>query len=352
MTVRVENVTKHFGNASAAAVKGVSFEARPASITTLLGPSGSGKSTLLRMIAGLEVPDGGRIFIDGRDATELKPQARNVGFVFQNYALFRHMTVAQNIAFGMKIRRVPAAEVRARVDELLNMVQLPGYSERFPAQLSGGQRQRVAFARALAIKPKVLLLDEPFGALDTQVRIELRHWLQKLHEKTGITTLLVTHDQDEALELSEHIVLLFDGKVAQAGSPHELYDRPANEFTASFLGGANVLSGLAEKGALRVGAHSVRVPAGTREGTPVQAFVRPHNVRLSKQVVAGASNAARVERVTRVGAFVKVYVSLVTGESITVQISKAELDELAIEPGDAVAVDLVEAKLFVQSYSI
>jgi sulfate transport system ATP-binding protein len=353
MTVRVENMIKRFGNASeAAAVAGVSFEARPKAITTLLGPSGSGKSTLLRLIAGLEVPDAGRVFIDGQDVTTLSPQHRNVGFVFQSYALFKHMTVADNIAFGMKIRRLPKDQVSKRVEELLGLVQLPGYGARFPSQLSGGQRQRVALARALAIEPKVLLLDEPFGALDTQVRLELREWLLGLHERTGITTLLVTHDQEEALELSEHVVLLNQGEIAQAGSPHELYDHPANEFVASFLGGANIIKSRVSHGEAKVGSQSVPAPSGAREGTPVQAFVRPHNIRVRRPNGDNPIDLGRIERLTRVGGFVKVYVSLPTGESITVQMSKADLDVLAVEPGDPVALDVVDAKVFAQRYSI
>jgi len=353
MTVRVSNVVKRFGaDTDAAAVNDVSFEAKPGAITSLLGPSGSGKSTLLRMIAGLEVPNSGRVFIDGTDATERSPQHRNVGFVFQSYALFKHMTVADNIAFGMKIRGLRGAAVQKRVTELLGLVQLPGYGSRFPAQLSGGQRQRVALARALAIEPKVLLLDEPFGALDTQVRLELREWLLSLHEQTGITTLLVTHDQEEALELSEHIVLLNEGRVAQAGSPHDLYDHPANEFVASFLGGANVFKGRVKNGAAQVGSQSIPAPSGAREGTPLQAFVRPHNIRVRKPTGQNPVDLGKIERLTRVGGYVKVYVSLPTGESITVQMSKTDLDELAVEPGDPVAVDVVDAKVFVQSYSI
>jgi sulfate transport system ATP-binding protein len=283
MTVRVESIVKRFGNSSqAAAVADVSFEAKPKAITTLLGPSGSGKSTLLRLIAGLETPDAGRVFIDGQDVTTLSPQHRNVGFVFQSYALFRHMSVAENIAFGMKIRNLPKAQVKERVAELLKLVQLPDYGARFPSQLSGGQRQRVALARALAIEPKVLLLDEPFGALDTQVRLELREWLHTLHERTGITTLLVTHDQEEALELSQHVVLLNQGRVAQAGSPHDLYDHPEDEFVAAFLGGANVLKSRVSDGEAKVGSQSVPAPSGARDGTPVQAFVRPHNIRVRR----------------------------------------------------------------------
>jgi sulfate transport system ATP-binding protein len=353
MTVRVETIVKHFGSSrEAAAVAGVSFEARPKAITTLLGPSGSGKSTLLRLIAGLEVPDEGRVFIDDQDVTTLSPQHRNVGFVFQSYALFKHMTVADNIAFGMKIRRLPKAQVTKRVAELLGLVQLPGYGARFPAQLSGGQRQRVALARALAIEPKVLLLDEPFGALDTQVRLELREWLLALHERTGITTILVTHDQEEALELSEYVVLLNQGVVAQAGSPHDLYDHPSNEFVASFLGGANVINSRVSAGEAKVGSQSVPAPSGARDGTPVQAFVRPHNIRVRRPNGDNPIDLGRVERLTRVGGFVKVYVSLPTGESVTVQMSKSDLDVLAVEPGDPVALDVVDAKVFAQRYSI
>ncbi len=355
MTVRVEHIIKRFGNTSeAAAVADVSFEAQPKAITTLLGPSGSGKSTLLRLIAGLEVPDSGRVFIDGQDVTTLSPQHRNVGFVFQSYALFKHMTVADNIAFGMKIRRLPKAQVKERVAELLKLVQLPDFGGRFPAQLSGGQRQRVALARALAIEPKVLLLDEPFGALDTQVRLELREWLHTLHERTGITTLLVTHDQEEALELSQHVVLLNQGKVAQADSPHELYDHPADEFVASFLGGANIIKSRVKGGEAKVGSQSVRAPSGAREGTPVQAFVRPHNIRVRRPQLGRDNDIdlGKIERLTRVGGYVKVYVSLPSGESIVVLMAKAEVDQLSVEPGDPVAVDVVDAKVFVQSYSI
>ncbi|HEX3773245.1 MAG TPA: sulfate/molybdate ABC transporter ATP-binding protein [Polyangiaceae bacterium] len=339
-------------NHEAPAVAGVSFEARAKAITTLLGPSGSGKSTLLRLIAGLEVPDEGRVFLDGEDVTFRSPRERNVGFVFQSYALFKHLCVADNIAFGMKIRGLPSVQVRKRVAELLSLVQLPGYGARFPAQLSGGQRQRVALARALAIEPKVLLLDEPFGALDTQVRLELREWLLALHERTGITTILVTHDQEEALELSSHVVLLEQGKIAQAGSPHELYDHPANEFVASFLGGANVIQRRVAHGAAQFGRNLLPAPNGASDGTPVHAFVRPHNIRVRKPNGDAAVDLGKIERLTRVGGFVKVYVSLPTGESITVQMPKSELDTLAVEPGDVVALDVLDAKVFAQRYSI
>ncbi|MFO7181807.1 MAG: sulfate ABC transporter ATP-binding protein, partial [Pseudomonadota bacterium] len=254
MTVRVQNVTKRFsGQSGPAAVSNVSFEARSGVITTLLGPSGSGKSTLLRIVAGLEEPDSGSVWINGQDSTRVSPRQRNVGFVFQNYALFRHMSVFENVAFGMRVRKRAPAEVKARVEELLELVQLAGYGKRFPSQLSGGQRQRVALARALATNPHVLLLDEPFGALDARVRLELREWLLEFQERSGVTTILVTHDQEEALELSEHIVLLNHGEVEQAGAPHELYDTPATPFVASFLGGGSVLRGTVREGRAAVG---------------------------------------------------------------------------------------------------
>ncbi|HEX2878645.1 MAG TPA: sulfate/molybdate ABC transporter ATP-binding protein [Polyangiaceae bacterium] len=357
MTVVVEQLSKHFPTGVAgrkvAAVSDVSFAAAPGSITSLLGPSGSGKSTLLRLIAGLEDPEGGKVMIGERDCTQVSPRERNVGFVFQSYALFRHMSIFDNIAFGMKIRKVSKADRKARVEELLHLVQLPGVGDRYPAQLSGGQRQRVALARALATEPKVLLLDEPFGALDTQVRIELRQWLIGFQEKTGVTTLLVTHDQEEAFELSQHVVLLHEGKVAQAGPPHELYDHPATPFVASFVGGANMLRGTVQSGQADVGAMSVRAPTGALDGSSVQAFVRPHDIKLTKGDDSHADvSLAKVERLTRVGAQVKVALELPSGESMTVQMPKTEVDALGLEAGDRVMVDLKDAKVFVEDYSI
>jgi sulfate transport system ATP-binding protein len=353
MTVRAENLTKQFAAKGTPAVFDAAFEAKPGEITTLLGPSGSGKSTLLRLIAGLEVPSGGRVFIEDKDVTSVSPRERNVGFVFQSYALFRHMTVFENVAFGMRIRKRAKAQIAARVDELLALVQLPGYGARFPSELSGGQRQRVALARALATDPRVLLLDEPFGALDAKVRIELREWLVEFQRKTRVTTLLVTHDQEEALELSQHIVLLQDGRIVQSGTPHELYDRPATPFVASFLGGANVLRGTVRHGRAEAGALGVVAPEGAPEGAAFHAFVRPEDVRLAKPEDDREGVAlARVERLTRIGAQVKVALSLSDGESMTVQMSKAEIDALGIECGDRVLVDLRDAKVFVEDYAI
>lgn len=353
MTVVVEHMTKRFGRMDeVAAVNDVSLTAQPGAITTLLGPSGSGKSTLLRLIAGLEEPDAGTISIAGRDSTRLSPRFRDVGFVFQSYALFRHMSVFENIAFGMRIRKSAKADVKARVEELLALVQLSEYGARFPSQLSGGQRQRVALARALATNPKVLLLDEPFGALDTQVRVELRKWLLILQEKTQVTTVLVTHDQEEAFELSQHIVLLAGGCVVQAGSPHELYDRPATPFVASFIGGANVLRGTVRAGRAHVGSLALKAPDGALEGAAVNAFVRPQDVRLEKAGGASGVSVARVERLTRLGAQVKLSLCLSTGDMMTVQLPKQEIEDLGIEMGDRVLVDLCDAKVFLEDYAI
>src|SRR5688572_30060698 len=242
MSIEVRNVSKRFGNF--VALDNVSVSLPSGQLTALLGPSGGGKSTLLRIIAGLERADSGRVQIEGVDATHLPPQKRNVGFVFQHYAAFKHLTVRRNVAFGLEIRHRPKEEIRARVDELLALVHLEQFADRLPAQLSGGQRQRMALARALAVKPTVLLLDEPFGALDAKVRKELREWLRRLHDEVHVTTVFVTHDQEEALEVADEIVVINDGRVEQVGSPDDLYDRPANDFVMSFLGEVTNLGGV------------------------------------------------------------------------------------------------------------
>jgi sulfate transport system ATP-binding protein len=355
MSVIATGLTKRFGRkGEAAAAADVSFAAPTGRITSLLGPSGSGKSTVLRLIAGLEEPDAGQIRIDGVDCTTQPARLRGVGFAFQSYALFNHMNVRDNIGFGLKIRKAPRPEIDRRVDELLALVQLQDYGRRYPNQLSGGQRQRIALARALATRPKVLLLDEPFGALDAKVRVELREWLAEFQEKTGVTTILVTHDQDEALELSEHVVLLQDGKVVQAGSPHDVYDRPSTPFVASFLGGANVLRGQMKDGRVDIGAVAVDGPQGAENGVKVQAFVRPQDIRLEKPTDEPGSTVqlARVVRMTRVGGQVKLTVELASGDSVTVQMAKTEVDQLGVEQGDRVMVDLKEAKVFVEDYAI
>ena len=251
----VHNLDKSFGQFRA--VKDVTFEAREGAITALLGPSGSGKSTVLRMIAGLERPDAGRIWIAGDEQTHARVQERQLGFVFQHYALFRHMTVRQNVTFGLSVRKEPRSHQRARADELLELVGLAPFADRYPSQLSGGQRQRVALARALAPRPQVLLLDEPFGALDARVRHELRYWLDELHREIGVTSLLVTHDQEEALELAHEIVVMHQGEVEQIGAPDQIYNHPRSAFVAGFVGSANVIRGRVSSGRLLVGDRTV-----------------------------------------------------------------------------------------------
>lgn len=310
MSVEVQQLTRRFTVGGAPAVQGVSFTAPSRAITSLLGPSGAGKSTLLRAVAGLEQPDEGRVLIEGKDCTKVRVQDRGVGVVFQGYALFEHLTVRENIAFGLDVRGSPKAQTKTRVDELLELIQLPELGARKPGELSGGQRQRVAFARALAPGPRVLLLDEPFGALDVQVRVELREWLRALHEKTHVTTVLVTHDQEEAFEVSDHVVVLFGGKVSQAGAPHEVYDRPANRQVAEFIGDANVLA------------------SGS--------VVRPHDVKLTK----AGEGAGQIVLLRRVGGYVKLIVAMPSGERIAVERSQSEVVALGLRQGDRVAVDL------------
>jgi sulfate transport system ATP-binding protein len=355
MSLTVRNLTKRFTVRGTPAVNDVSFDAAAGTITTLLGPSGSGKSTVLRVVAGLEQPDSGSVRYENEDYTYVPAQKRGVGFVFQNYALFRHMNVRRNIAFGLNVRKMAKDEVSRKVDELLSLVQLDGLGERYPGQLSGGQRQRVAFARALAIEPKLLLLDEPFGALDAQVRVELRDWLRRLHHEKGVTTLLVTHDQEEAMEVSDHVVVMHEGRVAQVGPPHEVYDRPSTPFVASFVGGANVLRGQMRDGRATMGGFAVAMPDGTSppEGAAVQAFVRPHDVKLSKTGDdAPEVSVARVERVARMGGYVKLSLRLADGAPMTVEMPKAEIDLLGINEGDLVMANLREARVFVEDYSI
>jgi sulfate/thiosulfate transport system ATP-binding protein len=358
VTLEVRSLTKRFTAAGTPAVADVSFTAPSGRITTLLGPSGSGKSTVLRIVAGLEQADQGVVCFGAQEVTNVPVQQRGVGMVFQSYALFKHMTVRENVAFGMAIRKKPAAEVGRRVDELLALVQLDGLAHRFPGQLSGGQRQRVALARALAIEPRILLLDEPFGALDTKVRVELREWLRDLHERVPMTTLMVTHDQEEALELSQHIVVMHEGRVAQAGSPREIYDRPCTPFVASFVGGANVLMGRVQDGRAAMGNFAVAAP-GAPDGAQVSAFVRPHDVKLAKHDESAPEGVgdpdvamAKVERLALVGAYVKVSLRLADSTPMTVQMPRTEIDALGIAEGDRVMVDLREAKVFVEDFAI
>jgi sulfate transport system ATP-binding protein len=306
MSIVVDSVSKRFGKF--VALDDVSLEVRDGSLTALLGPSGGGKSTLLRVIAGLEQPDAGRVRIAGEDATFTPPQRRNVGFVFQHYAAFKHMTVRKNVAFGLTIRKRPKNETDARVDELLGLVHLEGFADRYPSQLSGGQRQRMALARALAVQPRVLLLDEPFGALDATVRKELRAWLRRLHDEVHVTTVFVTHDQEEAMEVAEQIVVLNHGLVEQIGSPRELYERPANEFVMRFIGPVT--------------------PLGER-------WLRPHDVDVLLEPAEGATEAM-IDRVTHLGFEVRVELSLGDGDTTWVQTTRGRAEQLELQEGQIV----------------
>jgi len=307
MAIEARNVTKRFGDF--VALDDVSVNIPSGSLTALLGPSGGGKSTLLRIIAGLDTADHGSVVIEGVDATDLPPQKRNVGFVFQHYAAFKHLTVARNVAFGLEIRKRPKAETRERVQNLLNLVHLAPFADRLPSQLSGGQRQRMALARALAIEPKVLLLDEPFGALDAKVRKELRDWLRRLHDEVHVTTVFVTHDQEEALEVADEIVVINEGRIEQVGSPDELYDSPANNFVMSFLGPVTALNGK---------------------------LVRPHDLELHTNQVPDAVRGT-IERVTRIGFEVRLDVT-VGNENVLVTMTRSQFQAHGLAVGATVWV--------------
>jgi sulfate/thiosulfate transport system ATP-binding protein len=303
--ITVTDARKRYGDF--AALDDVSLAIPDGSLTALLGPSGSGKSTLLRVIAGLETPDSGSVEIDGTDVTDVAPQRRNIGFVFQHYAAFKHMTVRDNVAFGMTIRKRPKAEIDARVDELLGIVGLAGFQKRYPSQLSGGQRQRMALARALAVEPRVLLLDEPFGALDAKVRAELRSWLRRLHDEVHVTTVLVTHDQEEAMDVADNIAVLNEGRIEQVGTPLELYEQPANDFVMSFLG-----------------------PVARLRGR----LVRPHDLRVSREPTDGAVPAT-VGRVAHLGFEVRVELNA-DDDRVSAQTTREEAQRLGLRAGERV----------------
>jgi sulfate transport system ATP-binding protein len=308
MSISVSNVSKRFGTFTA--LDGVSASVEAGSLTALLGPSGSGKSTLLRVIAGLERPDSGTVSIAGLDVTGRPPQERGVGFVFQHYAAFKHMTVHDNVAFGLSIRKRAKAKIEERVGELLELVQLEGLAKRYPAQLSGGQRQRMGLARALAVDPEVLLLDEPFGALDARVRQELRAWLRRLHDETHTTTVIVTHDQEEAMEVADEVVVMNHGRIEQVAGPVELYERPANEFVMTFVGQANRLG---------------------------DAFVRPHDLELVLEP-NGATREAMIERIVHLGFEVRIELVREDGEPLSVQLTRDEAERLELDRGQIVYV--------------
>jgi sulfate/thiosulfate transport system ATP-binding protein len=321
MAIEVRNVTKRFGAFSA--LHDVSVDVQDGALMALLGPSGSGKSTLLRVIAGLEEPDAGSVSIEGRDLTDAPARTRGVGFVFQHYAPFKHMTVHENVAFGLTVRKAPKREIDARVKELLSLVRLDGLAGRYPSQLSGGQLQRMALARALAPQPSVLLLDEPFGALDVQVRAELREWLRRLHEEIHVTTIFVTHDQEEAMDVAAQIVVMNGGRIEQTGTPRELYEHPANEFVMSFVGPVNRLG---------------------------DALLRPHDI----QILRGGSDLyseestveALVRRVAHLGFEVRVELTLPDGRDVWAQVTRETAAELELAEGQILATRLPPPRVF------
>ena len=316
MAIEVRDVSKRFGDF--VALEDVSITVGDGALTALLGPSGSGKSTLLRIIAGLETPDSGEVVIGGQDVTHAPARMRGVGFVFQHYAPFKHMTVHDNVAFGLSVRRRPKDEIRERVSELLGLVRLEGLAGRYPSQLSGGQLQRMALARALAVQPQVLLLDEPFGALDANVRAELRRWLRRLHDEQGVTTVLVTHDQEEAMEVAEQIVVMNAGRIEQAGAPRELYESPSNEFVMSFIGPVNRLG---------------------------DAFVRPHDIQILPDSDSTGTEAL-VERVVHLGFEVRVELKLHDGREVWAQITRENAQQLELREGQILSVRLPAPRVF------
>jgi sulfate transport system ATP-binding protein len=343
MAIDARHVGKSFTNYQA--LSDVSLQVEQGELVALLGPSGSGKTTLLRIIAGLDTPDPNpetRVIVDGQDILDRRGSERRVGFVFQHYALFRHMTVFENIAFGLRVRprkqRPREPELRRKVNELLELIQLGRWSHHYPTQLSGGQRQRVALARALAIEPSVLLLDEPFGALDAKVRQELRRWLRTLHAKIHVTSVLVTHDQEEALEVADRVVIMNQGRIEQAGTPDQVFHNPASEFVVTFLGHVNLFHGRVEAG------QTVLSPEPN--GHPARVFVRPHELEIERYRSNGSSVAARVQRIQSAGPRVRVELTTDQENPITVEITHERYRDLTIQKGELVFVKVRDKRVF------
>lgn len=335
MGIRVAGVCKEFG--SFRAVDNVSLDVDTGSLVALLGPSGSGKSTLLRLIAGLEDADAGRVWITGEEATTRSVQERQVGFVFQHFALFKHRTVRQNVGFGLELRGWKHEAIRRRVDELLELVQLQGFGNRYPSQLSGGQRQRVALARALAVQPRVLLLDEPFSALDAKVRKELRAWLRNLHDEMHVTTVIVTHDQEEAMEVADKIVVMNQGRIEQIGTPAEIYDQPASPFVMSFVGAVNVLP-----------SHVALAPNRDQRS---ELFIRPHDLELHRQPQEGSVPAV-LRRLTHLGRDIQAELTLASGEVVVAQLPRERIDYRELQAGDALHITSRDSRTFVPDFVI
>jgi len=343
MSIQIRNITKTFGQFHA--LKGINFDIAPGELVALLGPSGCGKTTLLRIIAGLDAPDGGQILFHGEDATDRHVREREVGFVFQHYALFRHMTVFENIAFGLRVRpkatRPSETKIREKVNDLLKLVQLEWLAGRYPPQLSGGQRQRIALARALAVEPKVLLLDEPFGALDAKVRKDLRRWLRNLHDELHVTSVFVTHDQEEALEVADRIVVMNQGQVEQIGAPDEVYEHPATPFVFQFLGDVNLFHGRVDGGQVRIDGLPAQDSAQSEQAV---FFVRPHEIDISRD---GVGLKAHVRDIRRFGAMVRVELERADGGGfVEAVLSREELLTKSLREGEVVAIHPKQIKMF------
>jgi sulfate transport system ATP-binding protein len=350
MSIEISRVSKRFG--SFVALDDVSFTVKQGELLALLGPSGSGKTTLLRIIAGLEEADSGSVLFDGDDATRRDPRDRGVGFVFQHYALFRHMTVVENVAFGLRVRprnqRPGDAEIRARVNELLALVQLDYLGDRYPSQLSGGQRQRVALARALAVQPKVLLLDEPFGALDAKVRQELRRWLRRLHAEIHLTSVFVTHDQEEALELANRVVVMNEGRIEQDGTPDEVLDHPATSFVVNFLGNVNIFHGRVQEGKALLGPIAVEFPDHPHiEARDAAGYARPHELDISR-ADEGGGLWATITDVRAAGAVVKIEVHDAAGQVMQVELGREQYEKIRAIVGEQVYVKPRKVRVFMQ----
>ena len=353
MSIEIRAIRKSFGDF--AALKDVSFKVETGELVALLGPSGSGKTTLLRMIAGIEVPDGsdGAILIHNEDTTAFSVRDRRVGFVFQHYALFRHMTIFENVAFGLRVRprRVRPSEkvIKEKVNELLKLVQLDWLGDRLPSQLSGGQRQRIALARALAVEPNVLLLDEPFGSLDAKVRKELRQWLRRFHDELKITSVFVTHDQEEALEVADRVVLMNEGRVEQVGTPEEVYHHPANAFVYNFLGNVNLFHSRVEDGKVYLGEMPIDLAADSApDAKSALVFVRPHLLEIERQRNGGANFHAKVTHINAAGPLVKVDLVTDSGDPVQVELSHGQYLSLGLKRDDEVFVRPTERKIFLQ----
>ena len=354
MAIDVRHISKTFAHYHA--LKDVSLQVNKGELVALLGPSGSGKTTLLRIIAGLDAPDVNQeavVLVNGEDIARKPVNQRRVGFVFQHYALFKHMTVYENIAFGLRVRpkklRPTSAAIRAKVNELLELIQLGRWAGHYPSQLSGGQRQRVALARALAIEPSILLLDEPFGALDARVRQELRRWLRNLHSQIHITSVLVTHDQEEALEVADRVVVMNEGRIEQVGTPDEVFHHPASEFVVRFLGNVNLFHGRVEAGQAVIGKAKDSV---AQNGKPARVFVRPHQLEIERQQMNGSAVPSRVARIQSAGLTVRVELTSDQSDAITVELTHDRYRDLGIQMGDEVFIKVRDARVFVADEAV